>query len=294
MNIKSLSGYSTALFSSWYFLEELGILFDCGDGVTAHLLAKTRKIKYIFISHPDRDHITGLGQLLQLNARDGFPKIYYPKDSGSFPAMKDFLAKFDPHVSGCEWIPISSGQEISINKKLKVLAFRNEHVPCDPEVVKSLSFKVFSTKKKLKEEYLGCSGEQIKALKLERGEDQLFDIHSENIITYSGDTPIAPAEMWNGSKILIHEATFLDKTLLNNSNIKKRNEHSTLKEVIAMVANSNIGHLVLGHFSTRYNHAELKEEINRLLVEYKISIPVSIVLPGQCEMNVLEKNQILP
>lgn len=54
----TISGYSTALFSTWYFIEELGLLFDAGDGVITYLLQKSRKIKYIFISHADRDHLT--------------------------------------------------------------------------------------------------------------------------------------------------------------------------------------------------------------------------------------------
>ena len=106
----SIQGYSTALFSSWYFIEELGILFDAGDGVVSRLLQKSRKIKHVFITHPDRDHITGLYQLLQLNAFDGHLKVYYPKDSGSFPAMQAFINKFDPHVSACEWVPMDEGK----------------------------------------------------------------------------------------------------------------------------------------------------------------------------------------
>ena len=45
----TITGFSTALFSTWYFIEELGLLFDCGDGASAGLLQKTRKIKHIFV-----------------------------------------------------------------------------------------------------------------------------------------------------------------------------------------------------------------------------------------------------
>ena len=83
-----ITGYSTALFSTWYFIEELGLLLDAGDGVTSSLLQKARKIENVFISHADRDHLTGLLQLNQLNAREGFPKIFYPFNCGSFPAIE--------------------------------------------------------------------------------------------------------------------------------------------------------------------------------------------------------------
>ncbi|WP_315814720.1 hypothetical protein [Paraflavitalea speifideaquila] len=39
----TITGYSTALFSTWYFIEELGLLFDAGDGVSAGLLQKAGK-----------------------------------------------------------------------------------------------------------------------------------------------------------------------------------------------------------------------------------------------------------
>ena len=82
-----LTGYSTALFSTWLFLEDYGLLFDAGDGVSAGLSQKSRKAKYVFITHADRDHLAGLLQLHQLNAQDGQPLICYPRDCGSFPAL---------------------------------------------------------------------------------------------------------------------------------------------------------------------------------------------------------------
>ncbi len=49
----TLTGYSTALFSTWILVEELGILFDCGDGAVSGLLQKSRKARHVFISHAD-------------------------------------------------------------------------------------------------------------------------------------------------------------------------------------------------------------------------------------------------
>ncbi|MEL7006774.1 MAG: RNAse Z, partial [Bacteroidota bacterium] len=91
----TITGYSTALFSTWFFIDELALLFDAGDGVSAGLVQKARKIKHAFISHADRDHLSGLIQFNQLNAREGYPIIYYPENSGSFPALKAFTSAFD-------------------------------------------------------------------------------------------------------------------------------------------------------------------------------------------------------
>ncbi|MFT6399748.1 MAG: ribonuclease Z [Bradymonadia bacterium] len=44
MNPLTITAYSTALYSTWIFVDELGILFDCGDGAAAGLLQKGRKV----------------------------------------------------------------------------------------------------------------------------------------------------------------------------------------------------------------------------------------------------------
>lgn len=54
----TISGYSTALFSTWFFIKELGLLFDAGDGVLSGLLQKRDKVRHVFISHADRDQLT--------------------------------------------------------------------------------------------------------------------------------------------------------------------------------------------------------------------------------------------
>lgn len=282
----TITAYSTALFSTWINVEELNLLVDAGDGVTAGLLQKSRKIKHVFITHPDRDHLTGLLQFNQLNSREGFPKIYYPKDSGSFPAMEAFQAKFDPHVSGSEWMGIADQSEIEIKKNFYVQAIRNEHVRADIGIHKSLSYKVFETKKKLKSEFQSLSGKEIQAIASTKGRDFLTETVKTNVISFSGDTPVDAYEKWNHSEILIHEATFLkdegdDKIEL------KGNKHSRIDEVFKMVSDIEVGKLILNHFSSRYKDDEIKSSILSLCKAYQVKIPVYAVLPGQIHRNIL-------
>lgn len=280
MNHLTISGYSTALFSTFYFLEEPGILFDAGDGLTAHLMQKARKIKHVFISHADRDHLAGLLQFMQLNARDGFPKIYYPKDSGSFPALAAFSKAFDPHVGGGEWIGLDVGEEVKIKNDLVVKAIGNRHIISEGGLVKSLSFQVFKLKRKLREEWMHLSGKEIGALRQEKGEAAISREVREKWLCYSGDTPIERDGRWSASRILIHEATFIhqDDKMLSDPRTHK---HSTLEEVLEMAAIANIEQLILGHFSTRYSKEEIVEAVNRLSEKFQISVPIKLVLPGQ-------------
>lgn len=252
----------------------------------SNLLQKSRKVKYVFVSHADRDHLAGLLQFMQLNGRDGFPKVYFPKDSGSFPALAKFSSQFDPHSGRGEWIGLDNHEEVWIGKDLFVKAIENRHIPTKDHQVKSLSYQLFRVKRKLKEEYLSLSGKEIGALRKEKGTNAITTELRENILTYSGDTPIENDGRWQDSQVLIHEATFLDHTDLDAGDVRYI-KHSTLAEVMEMAAKTNIGQLVLGHFSIRYSPEQIKEEVDRLTQLYQIDIPIKLVLPGQFVKDIL-------
>ena len=287
----NITGYSTALFSSWFNVEELNLLIDAGDGVSAGLLQKSGKVKYVFLTHPDRDHLTGLPQFVQLNARDQFPKLYYPKDSGSFPALQAFLEKFDPHVAASDWQGIEHGSRIGIKKNIVVQALRNEHVLCPPNVNKSLSYKVFEVKRKLKPEFRSISEGEIKAIVKEKGREFITGQIETNILSFSGDTPVDDYAKWDGSGVLIHESTFISGE--NDARIEaKGNQHSRLDEVMKMVSEITVQRLVLTHFSSRYSREEIYSEVTRLIKEYKVSIPVHIIYPGEIKRDLLRTEPV--
>ncbi len=286
MSQLTISGYSTALFSTYYFVEELGILFDAGDGVMSNLMQKSRKVKHIFISHADRDHLAGLLQFMQLNGRDGFPKVYFPKDCGSFPALAEFASKFDPHTGRGEWIGLDRNEEVWIKKDLVVKAIENRHVPTTGDQLKSLTYQVFRVKRKLKEAYLSLSGQEIASLRKAKGNDAVTTAFRTNILSFSGDTPIENDGRWQDTQVLIHEATFLDKTAMDTED-PRYNKHSTLAEVMEMAAKTNLGQLILGHFSTRYKEAEIRAEVDRLTKLHQVDVPIKLVLPGQFVFDIL-------
>lgn len=287
----TLHGYSTALFSTWYFVEELGILFDAGDGLSAGLTQKCGKIKNVFISHADRDHLTGLFQFNQLNARDGFPVIHFPEDCGSFPALEEFTKKFDPHVSGTVWKKIEHGTQIQINENILVEAVRNEHVKAGEGIFKSLSYKIVEVKKKLKPELASLPQEEIKKIIQEQGKEKTLVEVKNTLLSYSGDTPVENDGRWNGSEILIHEATFLGGE--EDSKIQTHgNRHSTLEDVMKMVSESDVKNLVLGHFSSRYKAEEIDERIKVLCKKYALKIPVRRIHPGKVLFNILQQDPI--
>ena len=284
----TITGYSTAMFATWYFVSEYGVLFDCGDGVSAGLLQRSRKIQHVFISHADRDHVAGLLQFNQLNARPGL-KIYYPKDCQSFPFIADFSAKFDPQVSGTQWVPLERGQEVYIRQDVVVRAIENRHVPTDGTVTKSLSYFVDAVSRKLKPEFASLSGSEIGAARKEHGNTAITDESRSTKLVYSGDTPIEVDGRYNNTEVLIHEATFLTEAEIDPDN-PKRNKHSSLDQVMRMVAGSDIKQLILGHFSSRYSNEQIDEAIDREIQLHGITIPVSRVHPAKLVRDILNES----
>lgn len=286
----TITGYSTALFSTWYFVDELSILFDAGDGVTAGLLQKAGKVKHVFTSHADRDHLTGLLQFNQLNARANGPAIYYPKDSGSFTALQAFSNQFDPHVSRVAWQPVTPQSEIKLKDGIVVKPILNGHIPALPGVVKSVGYSVEQVKRKLKPELAYLTGMEIKKIREERGEDSTTIEVRTNIVSYSGDTPVEDADRWKDTNILIHESTFLSGG--EDAPTAHSNKHSTLEQVIEMISATNIKQLILGHFSSRYTNGEITSAVKILCEKYAVNIPVYCVLPGDVQRDILRGERV--
>jgi ribonuclease Z len=287
----TIIGYSTAMFSTWYFIDELGLLLDAGDGITSWLLQKSRKINHVFVSHADRDHLTGLFQFNQLNAREGLPIIHYPRDSGSFPAIEQFSKQFDPHVAGTVWKGIREGDQIAVKDDIVVEAIRNGHVPAAAGIAKSLSYKVVQVKTKLRPEFISLPGEEIRKIIQERGKEQTTQEVRTTLLGYSADTPVEDLQRWNHCQVLIHEATFLGGP--EDSKIQTHgNKHSTLEEVMEMVSGLTIEQLILGHFSARYSPEQIDQKIISLCEKYAISIPVHRILPGEVVRDVLKQQPL--
>ena len=183
---------------------------------------------------------------------------------------------------------METGNSFEIKKNIFVEPFRNEHVKVGKELVKSLSFHVFETKRKLKEEYLHLSGKEIAALRNELGEENITIQLRKNILSYSGDTPIENDGRWNDTKVLIHETTFLRKGDVDLDD-RRQGKHSYLEEVIEMVAKTKIEKLILGHFSSRYSAEEIDKAIDFFCKKFGLEIPVFRILPGKIVRDILKK-----
>jgi len=172
---------------------------------------------------------------------------------------------------------------------LYVEAIRNEHIPVAQGISKSLSYKIVQKTRKLKEEFKRLSGQEIAIIAKEKGQAFLTKEKREELLGYSGDTPVLPNHPWQNTQTLIHEATFLTEE--KGLNIKA-NKHSNLVEVMEMVASTNIERLVLSHFSSRYSAAQIDQAIRENCKRFDIQIPVHRLLPGTTYRSILEEQAV--
>ena len=281
----TLRGASTALFSTWYMAEQWGVMFDCGDGASAALMHKARKVRHLFLSHADRDHVAGLLAFQQLY---GGPRltIYYPRDSGSFPALAKFCRAFDPWIEGTRWQPVDEGEAISIGAGLSVRARENSHMRGIRPGIRSLSYFVERSTRKLNPEFRALSGPEIATLRQTRGAGAITSEHRSIALAYSADTGVLDDGRYDGAEILIHEATFIDRND-SSADDPTRFRHSVLDDVLAMAAAARPGHLVLGHFSGRYGPAQIADAVREGAARHGLTVPLSLVVPGVVDHNIL-------
>ncbi len=243
------------------------LLIDCGEGTQVELRrnkVKFGKIKHIFISHLHGDHFYGLIGLIStfmlLNRKTEL-HIYGPK------GIKEIITlqlKFSNSWTG---YPLYF-HELSSHEPEVILTTRKVTVETIP-----LKHRIY------------CNGylfrEQPKPRKLLMEEVEKYDIDvayykgikkgkdavlaDGNVIpnekltadpdppksyAFCSDTAYHPGMVDQLHKVtaLYHEATFLEE----HAYLAAPTGHSTAREAAAIAREASVEHLVLGHFSTRY------------------------------------------
>lgn len=262
----NVSIYSTPMVSTWAVIEELRLLIDAGDGACALLVGKVLKADTIAVTHPDRDHLGGLLQLCNLRGRG--LRVLYPSGSGSFPALRDFLSKFDPDSSAfVEWIPVEPGQRIALKAGWEIEPFLTDHMPG----IKSVGYKVIESKRKLRPEHLGMDGADIGRIRSELGEDAVTTRLESLRLVFSGDGLALNPDDLIGADVLFQECTFLDEVS------SREHKHPNLAQVVEFVHRVRPKEAILYHISPRYSDEEIVAAVDRAAW----SCPVRIVLPGR-------------
>lgn len=248
-------------------------LIDCGEG-TQRQMRKYKvgfsKIDQIFISHLHGDHVFGLIGLIStfgiLN-REKALHIYGPK--GIRQLIEFQLDISHSHVK-FELIfheLISKKSELVFeDAKVEVWTIPLHHRVYTngylfKEKLKPRNLNIDAIKKF--DEIEVCDYNNLKAGKdfvlsngdVLKNEQLTFDPPKPLSYAYCSDTSYKPdiSEIIESSDLLYHESTFLS----DREDLASKTKHSTAKQAAQIAQMSNVGRLILGHYSSRYSDLEL-------------------------------------
>lgn len=247
-------------------------LIDCGEGTQVELRRnkiKFARIKHIFISHLHGDHYFGLVGLIstfRLLTRETELHIYCPKGLKEVITLQMKL--------GDSWTnyPLIFHE---LNSKTSELIFEDEKVevytiPLDHRIyTNGFLFKEKEGNRKLDMNAILNNNIDVSYYrKLQQGYDVKNNegilIKNESVTkrsvkpksyAFCSDTVYNESivSIINGSDVLYHESTFLEK----NKKLAVPTKHSTAKQAAEIAKKANVGTLILGHYSTRYNDLEV-------------------------------------
>lgn len=246
-------------------------LIDCGEG-TQFQLRKLHinfmRIEAIFLSHMHGDHVFGLIGLLStmsLYNRSSPLLLVGPPDLQDFlsPLIEKFCdsmtfqikyhaLRFDkPEV--IQEIKNINVKSIPLRHRVPTCGYLFRELPKEPNVKKSAIYKY------------GLSIADIVSIK---NGHPIFDINGDEIsrdelvkesaptksYAYISDTAYLPELYQELTRVslLYHESTFMSDL----SDLAAKTLHSTARQAAMVAKAANVGKLILGHFSSRYDETD--------------------------------------
>lgn len=248
----SIGGHETCVI-----FPTLNLSFDIG-----RCPQKAIAQNFLFISHAHMDHIGGLPFYVATRGLYKMepPTIILPKSIlNDVENLLEVHRRLDQSELKCNLIGLDVGEEISLRRDLKARAFKTYHV------IDSQGYLLYSVKQKLKKEYMGLPGNEIKKLRLS-GVEVTYTI-SEPEVAFTGDTTSDFIVDENNidvmrAKILVMESTFLE----NRVTVEHAREygHTHLIEIISYAEKFKNKAVLLIHFSARYTREEIQQAIAAL------------------------------
>jgi len=252
------------------------VLIDCGEGTQVELRRnkiRFSKINHIFISHLHGDHFYGLVGLISsfsLLHREKELHVYGPKGIKEIILLQLKYSKaWTSYPLYFHELNSSQPQRILENSRITV-----DTIPLDHRVyTNGFLFKEQPADRKLLievvEEY---NIERVYYRGIKKGKDAILEdgtIIPNAVLTqdppaarsyaFCSDTAYCPGiiPQLTHCTVLYHEATFLQE----HAKVAAATKHSTAREAAQIALEAEVGCLILGHFSTRYdNFEEFKKE----------------------------------
>ncbi len=197
----TIEGYSRAAVQTYWRIPELKLGFDLGASPWSFMGTQT-----FFVTHAHLDHLAALPvyvarrRMMKMEP----PTIYLPAEVVD-TAHKLLMVwqKLDRGRMNCELVGVQPGDEIELSREHVVTVTRTKHT------VPSVGYLVWDRRKKLRSEYQGLPGDQIRDLRLS-GTEVTEEVRVP-LVCYLGDT--APAGLDDHPAIYEAEVLITEMTL---------------------------------------------------------------------------------
>jgi ribonuclease Z len=252
----TIEGYSRAAVQSYWRIPELKVGFDLGAHPWDFMGTQTW-----FLSHTHLDHVAALPvyvarrRMMKMEP----PTIYAP--AYAIDDLRKLLAVFQRLDRGrqtCDLRGVEAGDEIELSRENVVTAFATTHT------IPSLGYVVWDRRLKLKDEYLGLPGNEIRDLK-QSGVAITREVRIP-LVCYTGDTSPAGLDAYPPvfqAKILLTEMSFI-RAKHRREKIHKFG-HMHLDDFLERADRFQNELIVCGHFSTRYHPDEIRRTLDARL-----------------------------
>ncbi len=251
-------------------VEGTFFLFDCGEGTQRQLIrvrVSRSRIHLIAITHLHADHVLGLFPLLSSMASDRRQApllLIGPRGLGEL--VRHTLRGIDVHLpfelTIQELEPAFGGQLVETEQWRLSCAPLHHSLPCfgfriqerrmpsvDRERLSSFGLEAGRLIGELKRQgwVQLPSGQKVTL-------EQVSHPRPQPTLVYCGDTRPCweTVELAYRADVLVHEATFASDL----ADIARQSFHSTAAEAATVAAMAQVRHLLLTHFSTRYDSLE--------------------------------------
>jgi ribonuclease Z len=254
----TIEGYSRAAVQTYWRIPEMKIGFDLGAQPWSFMGTPTW-----FVSHTHMDHLIALPvyvarrRMMKMEP----PVIYLPE--AAIEPMERVLRLFSRMDRGrlpCQLLPARPGEEIELSREQVVTVSATTHT------VPSLGFVVWERRRKLKPEYHGLEGRQIRDLRL-GGTEVTSEVRIPRL-AYLGDSSPGGLDACPAmfeAEVLIMELTFVSPRHRKDKIHKFGHMH--LDDLLERREKFHNELVIASHFSSRYHSSQIRECVAKALPE---------------------------
>lgn len=250
----TIEGYSRAAVQSYWRIQELKLGFDLGGSPWSFTGTQS-----IFVTHSHLDHLAAIPVFVARRRMMKMepPTIYLPEESvENVQRLLHVWQRLDRGRMAVELVAMHAGKEIELSREHVVTAFATRHT------VPSLGYVVWERRKKLKAQYQGLTGDQIRDIRL-AGNEVAEEVRMP-LVCYVGDSAPAGLDAYPPlyeSQILITEMTFF-RPEHRKEKIHKFG-HTHLDDIVERADRFHNELIILAHFSTRYHERQVRNAVER-------------------------------